>query len=61
MSHLMTCGDSPNCTCTDLAFPTLACVNCAKTLGAINLTVDIADSMKKKIGKYRCSSPLGLL
>ena len=24
MSHLMTCGDAPNCTWTDLAFPTLA-------------------------------------
>ena len=30
MSHLMTCGDAPNCTWTDLAFPTLAGVNCAK-------------------------------
>ena len=29
MSHLMTCGDAPNCTWTDLAFPTLAGVNCA--------------------------------
>ena len=30
MSNLMTCGDAPNCTWTDLAFPTLAGVNCAK-------------------------------
>ena len=30
MSHLMTCGDAPNCTWTGLAFPTLAGVNCAK-------------------------------
>ena len=30
MSHLMTCGDAPNYTWTDLAFPTLAGVNCAK-------------------------------
>ena len=30
MSHLMTCGDAPNCRWTDLAFPTLAGVNCAK-------------------------------
>ena len=30
MSHLMACGDAPNCTWTDLAFPTLAGVNCAK-------------------------------
>ena len=30
MYHLMTCGDAPNCTWTDLAFPTLAGVNCAK-------------------------------
>ena len=30
MSHLMTCGDVPNCTWTDLAFPTLAGANCAK-------------------------------
>ena len=30
MSHLMTCGDDPNCTWTDLAFPTLAGVNYAK-------------------------------
>ena len=29
MSHLMTCGDAPNCTWTDLAIPTLAGVNCA--------------------------------
>ena len=29
MSHLMTCGDSPNCTWTELAIPTLAGVNCA--------------------------------
>ena len=29
MSHLMTCGDAPNCTWTDLAMPTLAGVNCA--------------------------------
>ena len=27
---LMTCGDAPNCTWTDLANPTLAGVNCAK-------------------------------
>ena len=30
MYHLMTCGDAPNCTWTDLAFPTLAGVNCVK-------------------------------
>ena len=30
MSHLMICGDAPNCTWTDLAFPTLAGVNCAR-------------------------------
>ena len=30
MYHLMTCGDAPNCTWTDLAMPTLASVNCAK-------------------------------
>ena len=30
MYHLMTCGDAPNCTWTDLAMPTLAGVNCAK-------------------------------
>ena len=30
MFHLMTYGDAPNCTWTDLAFPTLASVNCAK-------------------------------
>ena len=30
MSHLMTCGDAPNCTWTDLACPALAGVNCAK-------------------------------
>ena len=30
MSHLMTCGDAPNCTWADLAIPTLAVVNCAK-------------------------------
>ncbi len=45
MYHLITCGDAPNCTWTDLAFPTLADVNCAKqlcqTLGGINMTVDI--------------------
>ena len=31
MSHLMTCDDAPNCTWTDLAFPTLAGVNCANS------------------------------
>ena len=30
MSHLMTCGDAPNYTWTDLAIPTIAGVNCAK-------------------------------
>ena len=30
MSHLMTCGDAPNCTWTDLAIPNLAGVNCGK-------------------------------
>ena len=30
MSHLMTCVETPNCTWTDLAMPTLAGVNCAK-------------------------------
>ena len=30
MSHLMTCGDASNCTWTELAFPTIAGVNCAK-------------------------------
>ena len=29
MSHLMTCGEAPNCTWTNLAIPTLAGVNCA--------------------------------
>ena len=49
MSHLMTCGDAPNCTWTDLAFPTLAGVELCQTLGGINLTVsvDIEDSTKK--------------
>ena len=31
MYHLMTCGDAPNCTWTDLAMPNLAGVNCANT------------------------------
>ena len=30
MSHLMTFGDAPNYTWTDLAIPTIAGVNCAK-------------------------------
>ena len=30
MYHLMPCGDALNCTWTDLSFPTLAGVNCAK-------------------------------
>ena len=30
MSHLMTCGEAPNCSGTDLAIPTPAGVNCAK-------------------------------
>ena len=30
MSHLMTCGDAPNCTGTDLAMPNVAGVNSAK-------------------------------
>ena len=30
MSHLMTCGDAPNCTWKELAKSTLAGVNCAK-------------------------------
>ena len=40
MYHLMTYGDAPNCTWTDLAIPTLAG-------GGIYLTVTIEDSMKK--------------
>ena len=48
MSHLMTCGDTPNCMWTGLAIPTLAGVNCAKPLGGIYLTVAIEDSMKMK-------------
>ncbi len=31
MYRLMTCGDAPNCTWTDLAMPNLAGVNCANT------------------------------
>ena len=30
MSHLITRGDVPNCTWTDLAMPTFVSVNCAK-------------------------------
>ena len=48
MSHLMTCGDAPNCTWTDLACPTLAGVNCAKHWED-SLTVTIEDSMKEII------------
>ena len=33
MSHLMTCGDAPNSTPTDLAIATIGSVNCAKHWG----------------------------
>ena len=33
MCHVMTCGDAPNCTWTDLAMSTLAGVNCANHYG----------------------------
>ena len=33
MSHVMTCGDAPNSTPTDLAIATLGSVNCAKHWG----------------------------
>ena len=54
MSHLMTCGDAPNCTCTDLAMPTLAGVNCAKQL--LLLTVAIENSKNEEHWMANCVS-----
>ena len=47
MSHLMTCGDVPNCTLTDMAIPTTSRYQLCQTLGGIYLTVAIEDSAKK--------------
>ena len=47
MSHLMTCGDAPNCTWTDLAIPTFAGVQLCQTPGGIYLIVTMEDTMKK--------------
>ena len=60
MSRLMTCGDAPNCTRTDMAMPTIARVNCVKHWEEYT----IEDSMKKtmavsykynKLGSADCS------
>ena len=48
MSHLMTCGDAPNCIPVDRPGSSNPCrCQLCQTLGGINLTVDIEDSTKK--------------
>ena len=44
MHHIMTCGDAPNCTWTDLAMPTLAGVNCGCTVNCANTGRNLSDS-----------------
>ena len=58
MSHIMTCGDASNCRWQDLAMTNPCRCQPCQTLGGVQLTVTIKDSMKKTESLDTSDSPV---